>query len=396
MRVCRAVRAGLFTAFIAAAWLGQQVDTSLAQTRPSVSPSDSANVSSRKESAPRKEAAVSANPYTVGLVTGTPHSTEFAIAQEIATTLASGQETGPHGEVALRVLPMVGNGGIRNIMDVLTLASADMAIAPVLLVDRLRDTRTLGDIRDKLVYVTLLFVEEFHLLARSEIGSLTDLAGKSVNLGEEGSAGAVLGREVLNRLDVKISELNLGLDAALDGMRKGQVFATLLVSGKPVNFLARYAQLDGIHFLPIPYSQALQQDYLPSTLRHEDYPNIIEAGESVDTIAIRSALFAYNWPIRSERFRLLELFVQTLFSRFPEFLGDTHHPKWRGVNLAAQLPGWQRFRPAERWLQRQPGGEAELRNAFGRFLEEKSGGNPPHREELFREFMRWRERQQGR
>jgi hypothetical protein len=60
--------------------------------------------------------------------------------------------------------------------------------------------------------------------------------------------------------------------------------------------------------------------------------------------------------------------------------------------LAAQLPGWQRFRPAERWLQR----EDTLRNAFGRFLEQKSINNPPDREELFREFLRWRERGQGR
>jgi uncharacterized protein len=395
MRICLPVRVGLFTAFLAAAWLGQQVQGSLAQTRPSVSPSESANVSPAKQSAPSKQAG-SENPYTAGFVTGAPQSTEFAIAQEIATTLASGQETGPHGEVALRVMPMVGNGGIRNIMDVLTLPGADMAIAPVVLADRLREAGTPGDIRDRLVYITPLFVEEFHLLARSEIRSLADLAGKRVNLGEAGSAGAVLGREVLNRLDVKINELNLGLDAALDGMRKGQIFATLLVSGKPVSFLARDAQADGIHFLPIPYSAALQHDYLPSTLRHEDYPNIIGAGESVDTIAIRSALFAYNWPIRNERFRLLELFVQTLFSRFPEFLGDAHHPKWQEVNLAALLPGWQRFRPAERWLQRQPGGEATLRNAFGRFLEQKSIGNPPDREELFQDFMRWRERNQGR
>jgi hypothetical protein len=60
------------------------------------------------------------------------------------------------------------------------------------------------------------------------------------------------------------------------------------------------------------------------------------------------------------------------------------------------LPGWQRFRPAERWLQRRPGGEAALRNAFDRFLEEKSISNPPNREELFQEFLRWRERKQGR
>lgn len=392
MRVCGAMRTGLFIAFIAAAWLGGQVQDSLAQKRPPASPSESTKVSPRKEGTPKKETRLFSDPYTVGFVTGTPQCTEFAIAQDIATTLAAGQETGPHGEIALRVLPIVGNGGIRNILDVLTLAGADVAIAPVVLVDRLRETRTFGDISDRLTYIAPLHIEEFHLLARPEIGSLTELAGKRVNLGDDGSAGAVLGREVLNRLGVKISESNLGPEAALDGLRKGDLSAALLVSGKPLSFLTQVSQLDGIHFLPIPYSkELLQQDYLPSTLRHKDYPNIIAAEASVDTIAIKSALFAYNWPSGNERFRLLELFVQTLFTRFPEFLGDGHHPKWREVNLAALLPGWRRFQPAERWLQQQSGGEAALRKAFGRFLEGKPTATAD-REELFREFLRWRER----
>jgi uncharacterized protein len=163
----------------------------------------------QKESAPRKEAGISQNRYTTGLVTGAPQSTEFAIAQEIATTLATGQETGPRGEMALRVMPMVGNGGNRNILDILTLAGADMAIAPVDLVDRLRKAKTFWDISGKLAHIGPLFTEEFHLLARPEIKTLTD---KTVNLGEEGGASATLGREVFNRLDAKIKEVNLGLD----------------------------------------------------------------------------------------------------------------------------------------------------------------------------------------
>ena len=405
MSIRGAVRVGLFIALIAAAWFGVQVQRSLAQTRPSDSPSESAKVPPQKESAPRKEAGISQNRYTTGLVTGAPQSTEFAIAQEIATTLATGQEAGPRGEMALRVVPMVGNGGNRNILDILTLAGADMAIAPVVLVDRLRGARAYGDISGKLVYIAPLFTEEFHLLARPEIKTLTDLTGKTVNLGEEGGASAILGREVFNRLDVKIKEVNLGPDAALNRMRIGQVFATLLVSGKPVNLLARYAQPDSIHFLhflPVPASPALEHDYLPTTLSHDDYPDIIAAGERVDTIAVQTALFAYNWPIRSERFRLLESFVQTFFSRFPEFLDDSHHPKWREVNLAARLPGWQRFGPAERWLQRpsageaatSPAGEAAISGAMDQFL--RRNPNLPHREELLKDFQWLLKSKQGR
>ena len=387
------MRAGLFIALVAAAWLGGQVQDSLAQNRPSAARSESTKVSPRKEALLRKETRRSADPFTVGFVTGTPQCTEFAMAQDIATTLAAGQETGPHGEVALRVLPIVGNGGSRNVLDVLTLPGADVAIAPVALVERLREARTFGDISERLTYIPPLHIEDFHLLARPEIGSLTELAGKRVNLGDDGSASAILGRDVFNRLGVKISESNLGPEAALDGLRKGDLAAALLVSGKPVSLLTQVSQLDGIRLLPIPYSkELLQQEYLPSTLRHQDYPNIVAAEASVDTIAVKSALFAYNWPIGSERYRLLDLFVQTFFTRFPEFLGGAHHPKWREVNLAAQLPGWQRFRPAERWLRQQSGGEAALRKAFGRFLEEKPTANPPDREELFRDFLRWRER----
>ena len=385
MSICAAVRAGLFSALIAAAWVGGKPEEALAQRPPSVAPTEQARAAPRKHTDPGKESATSASHFTTGLVTGSPQSTEFAVAQDIATTLASGQETGPRGEVALRVLPMVGNGGSRNVLDVLTLADADMTIAPVVLVDRLREAKTFGDIRNKLVYVAPMFSQEFHLIVRPEIKSLVDLAGKKVNLGEEGSAGAVLGLEVLNGLDVKFDAANLGLDAALDGMRKGQISAAVLLSAKPVDSLARYAQFNAVRLLPIPYTPAMRREYQPSTLRHDDYPTLLGVDEIVDTIAVRSALFAYNWPSRNERYQLLEFFVQTFFSRFSEFLGDAHHPKWRELNLAELLPGWKRFAPAELWLERQAD-----RGKLHRFPAPSSTGDSPDRG-AFDEFLRRRE-----
>jgi TRAP-type uncharacterized transport system substrate-binding protein len=250
---------------------------------------------------------------------------------------------------------MVGNGGSRNLLDVLTLPGADMSIVPVVLANRLRDGKTAGDISSKVVYVASLFPLQFHLLARADVKSLSDLAGKTISLGEEGSASAVLGLEVLNALDVKVDIVNLGLQAALEGMLKGDIAAALVVSAKPIEALASFAQFAAVRLVPIPYWNSLRNDYLRATITHADYPTILGVDENVPTIAVRAALFAYNWPKRSGRYALMDNFVQTLFARFPEFVTDLHHPAWREVNLADTVPGWKRFEPAQRWLKTHSG-----------------------------------------
>jgi uncharacterized protein len=305
----------------------------------------------RSQLVPTKPIVWPEHQVTAGIVTSNPQSTDFALAYEIATTLGTIEGAGRHDQSALRVIPLIGNGGAQNIADVLTLPNADMTIAPVALLNRLRDTNELGDIRSKLVYIAPLFPEEFHILATAEIGGLRDLVGKAVNLGEKGSAGAVLGREAFSNLGINIREVNIDFNAAIEAMRKGQVSATLLVSGKPITSLLRYTRADGFHFAEIPYELSLQREYLPSTLRHDDYPDLIAVDESVDTISVGSALMAYNWSPASERFRPLERFVNILFSRLQEFQTGSHHPKWRDVNVEAALPGWIRFRPAENWIQ---------------------------------------------
>jgi uncharacterized protein len=135
-------------------------------------------------------------------------------------------------------------------------------------------------------------------------------------------------------------------------MRKGEISAAFLVSGKPVRALASLTRVAGFHFLAIPFTPNLKQDFLPSVFSYKDYPYLMSANETVDTVAILSALISYNWPPQTERFRLLELFAQSLFSHLRELQTEEHHPKWRDVSLAATLPGWTRFRPTEGWTQR--------------------------------------------
>jgi len=363
----RALRGIISVILIVIAALGAATTSSFCQTP-------------RKQQAPDKDATdVSFGRFTVGILTGAPQSTESAIAQDIATLLAADQESGPHGEVALRVLPMIGNGGTRNLLDVLTLPGADVAIVPIVLANRLRDRNTVGDITGKLVYIASLFPLQFHLLARADVKSLSDLAGKTISLGEEGSASAVLGLEVLNALDVKADIVNLGLQAALEGMRKGDIAAALVVSAKPIEALAPLAQFSAVRLIPIPYWSSLRHDYLQTTITHADYPTILGVDENVPTIAVRAALFAYNWPKRSSRYALMDNFVQSFFARFPKFLTDAHHPAWRQVNLTDTVAGWKRFEPAERWLKTHSGGVVSA-------PEPTTTGQAPSRGPLFPSF----------
>jgi uncharacterized protein len=260
-----------------------------------------------------------------------------------------------------------------------------MSIVPVALLNR-APVLGLGDVRKQIDYIALLYVEEFHLIAPLQIQNISDLAGKTVNLGVKNSAGAILGREIFERLGINVNVVNLDQSSAMSAMRTGDIAAVLVLSTKPADSLASYSIFEDefrLHLIAIPFLPALEKDFLPSTLTYEDYPNLI--AYNVNTIGVRSVLVAYNWPKGSDRYRLLDSFVRILFSRFSELKG-LHHPKWQEVDLAATLPGWKRFPPAQRWSDQQE---------FESFLSKFGNAAEADRARLFEDFLRWREHSGG-
>jgi len=286
--------------------------------------------------------------HTLGIAVGDPHDTAFAIVCEIAAALGTSQETAPR-ETDLKVVPTVSRGAVQTIRDVFTLPSTDMAIIALVLADQLRVAKDFGDIGNGLVSITPLFTEELHVLATADNRGIRDLVGKTVNLGAKGSTSAILGHKMFKDLGVEVNEVNVDFDAALDEMRAGRIAATLLISGKPVRYLASRTPSTGFHFLAVPYAPSLEKEegFLPAALSHDDYPDLIDPGTVVETIGVRSALMAYNWPPGNERFHLLESFVQSLSAHFPELQSGTHHPKWKDVDLNESVPGWVRFHRAD-------------------------------------------------
>jgi TRAP-type uncharacterized transport system substrate-binding protein len=346
-----------------------------------------------------KQAAPARDPNTIGFVAGSSEEGALRFVNEIARVIAGGQETGPNGELALRVLPFVGRGGVHDVRDVLSLPGADMAITQENILARLQESGELGDLKSRLVYVAKLFNEELHVIARADIRQASDLAGQPVNLGDYGGSVEDMAREVFRALGVKIAEVRLGQEEALEEMRQGRVAATAVVAAKPAAFVERLAGESGFHLIPIP-APADATAYLPTSLRHEDYPKLIPPAEQVETVAVGTVLIAYNWPEKSNRYQLLGNFVDAFFSRFSGFQSASRHPKWQEVNLAATVPGWKRFKPAERWLQSSQARQPDTA-ATGAVLQSDKPSKPPpdrgsvDKERLFEEFLQWRE-QRGR
>ena len=155
-----------------------------------------------------------------------------------------------------------------------------------------------------------------------------------------------------------------------------------------------------MHFLAIPLNPAVTATYVPTRLTAADYPGLVPQDQSVDTVAVGAALFAANLQQGTERYRNLVNFVEAFFTGFPSLLDPGHHPKWREVNITAELPGWRRFPPAEQWLQRNTQVATapnlqDLRSIFSRFIDERqqaSGGTPltaEQKNELFGQFELW-------
>src|SRR5215217_8080284 len=323
-------------------------------------------------------------------------------------------DLGPDG---VRVLPVLGVGGLQNVNDVLFLKNLDMAVVDE---DNLRllkkkDPVLYANVEQRVQYITKLYNSEFHVLARNEMKSYDDLKGKKVNFNLKDSQTEVTADTVFNALNIPVQRSYYDNDEALKRLLSGELSAMIILTGAPQVTLSKVKKDDGVHFLPLDQESLQNHDlrdlfanYLPAEITHQNYPNLIAEGASVPTIANRALLVAYNWPENSPRYKKVAKFIDTFFGKINQFNTPSRHPKWGEVNLSAEMPGWVRFKPAADWLAAHrnqavsanpdstPGqSSAELRVAFEKFMQKyasSSGRNPlstKEREMLFARFTKF-------
>ena len=163
-------------------------------------------------------------------------------------------------------------------------------------------------------------------------------------------------------------------------------------------------QESGLHFLALPLTNALAATYLPADLTHQSYPALVADGAPVSTVAVGSVMAVFAWPQSNERYAKVSRFIDAFFTRFPELLKPPRHPKWKDVNLAAKVPGWTRFGPAQDALARQvtsvnttgaPNGTGNLRRQFDEYVAARGGVtrmNDAQMAVMFRQFLDWQDR----
>lgn len=342
--------------------------------------------SSGRRSSYERELHGKTNEATIGLAAGLPEGAPLRFAVELARVVDDGTN--------MRILPIVTRGPFENVNDLLYLKGVDAAIIYGDVLEYFKKDPKIGEIDKRINYLMHLFPSELHVFVRPEIKSLEDLAGKPVNFNTHGTAAAYSGPLIFDRLGIKVDVRHDPHPSALAEIAKSDKYAAVVfVTSKPVEPFARRKWPEGFKFLPVPLTEKLEEYYLPAQLESSDYPDLIPQGQTVQTISVPAVLAVYNWPTQSDRHRRMVRFIDYLFERLPKLQSEPgFHPKWRDLNLAAAVPGWQRFGAMQDKLVASAAAETDYRSDNAAKLKEAiarlAPGNEAEQNRLLQRFLR--------
>ena len=324
------------------------------------------------------------NANTISLMTGSFGSTYAQMGADLASVLNDGFN--------LRILPVMGNGSVQAVADILLLKGVDVGIVRKDTLAYLERKDFANNIRNQFVYVAKMFNEEMHVLAPMAIRSMKDLDGKTVAVDLPDGSTFVTSISVFERLGIKPHLLYIEPRIALERLRRGEIDAIIAVEGKPLQWLGQVKD-PNLHLVPVEYDRELRDEYLPSQLTALDYPNLISATAHVDTIAAEAVLASFNWQPGSDRYRRLSLLVESLFARMAQLQQPPYHPKWQEFAPLAPVAGWTRFRTAQDWVDTHaPVAAAATSIILSPAARDSNARADPG---LYREFLEWRASRQS-
>jgi len=314
------------------------VPTQTTRKRPTPAPAATLGASRADGTLPSKE---QVNGGTVTIITAPEGGALATMGSDLAAVLDDGER--------LRVLPVLGKNPEQNVIDILRLRSIDMGFVASDTLDLVKTKYGIPNIESRVQYITKIYNAEIHIVARKEIKTIYDLEGKRIFCP---IAYPTL-LNILNRLKIKANIDTTPDDVGvLQKTLNGEADAWIVAAGKVAPIIRNIKNDDGrFHLVAIPWDNAVQGVYFPAPITNADYPNLVAKGETVDTLAFSMLLMVYNWPPGTERYNRIANFIDAMFSKIDLLAQPPRHPKWRETSLAAAVPGVQRFKAAEDWLQ---------------------------------------------
>lgn len=324
-----------------------------------------------------------ANAGTLGVISGGADGTYIRIAADLANVL-DGDD--------LRMLPMIGRGSLQNLRDIMFLRGVDIGIVQMDAREQLKAEKLQDNAVKRLRFITRLYNEEVHIIASRDVTDIRQLDGKKVNIDKAGSGTNLTSRLIFEKLGIKPDLTTFDQASSYARLKSGEIQAAVYVAGRPVRAIAEFQTEGRFHLISIPFEGEIAESYFPARFANADYPQLVDKDKAVETLAVGSLLAVFNWPENSDRYNRVRRFVNAFFSRFDEFLQPGRHPKWKEVNLAADVPGWERVKPAQEWLDRMATASrspAQVQS-FESFMNSRGlNVSTEQRDMLFREFLTW-------
>jgi len=323
------------------------------------------------------------NAGTVTVITAPAGGATSIFGSDLARVLDDDQN-------GLRVLPVLGKGPVRNVIDILYLKTIDMGAVTAEVPEFYRLQYGITDISSRLRYIAKLYNNEVHLVAKTNIKSIFDLEGKHITA--QTDVGYYSAKVIFARLGINATfDYRTDDGKAVQNIADGKTDAYVTSTGKVFSLLRNVKNEDrSLHLVTVPYDRRLRDMYLPTTLTSEDYPNLLPPGEQIDTVATSVLLAVFNWPANTERYARVAKFVNAFFSKIDEFQKPPRHPKWRESSIGIVVPGWTRFKAAQDWLDANNARNL-TQGDFVQFMERtgKSNVAPEEKDRLYREFLEW-------
>ncbi len=272
------------------------------------------------------------NQGTVGLLASQPELIDDAIQIANAVDHTDG----------LRVLPIVGRGGLQSLNDLLFLRGVDAAMLSSDSLAYVKKNQLYTIEADRISYLAKLANENIIILTRTEFANLESLDGKRIATGNVNSDEFVAADLIFDDFGLTYERIPLSGSNAVAALKDGRIDAAILAGGASYQILAAIKSKSGLHILPISLGKGLTEAYSPAIISSSDLPNLIPEGTVVETVAAALVLAVFDWPNRSERFYKLRKFNAALFKNYLASLS-----KEQKTNFSATVPGWKPY-PTEK------------------------------------------------